>query len=34
MLINFRTYNELGAIVTSAGTAMNYTLNGTASPRP
>lgn len=34
LLINFCAYDETGAVVTSAGTAMNYTLNGTASPRP
>jgi len=34
MLINFRSYDEAGVVVTSAGTEMNYTLNGTASPRP
>lgn len=34
LLINFRTYDEAGAIVSNAGTEMNYTLNGTASPRP
>jgi len=34
LLINFRTYDEAGAIVTLSGTQMNYTLNGTASPRP
>jgi alkaline phosphatase D len=34
LLINFCAYDETGAIVSSAGTQMNYTLNGTASPRP
>ena len=34
LLINFRAYDETGAVVTASGTAMDYTLNGTASPRP
>jgi hypothetical protein len=34
LLINFRAYDETGAVVTLSGTAMDYTLNGTASPRP
>ena len=34
LLINFTGYDETGAILTSAGTQMTYTLSGTASPRP